>query len=152
MIKALTTLILCAVVAVSSASIACSGARAQGASPVITGNENTAVLHGNYIWKSSGFSVSGHAPFVEAGQMYFDGAGKHWGSSTINQEGISKYNVCPTFCGGTYNVNDRFEGTFLAPTYGDSCNLEVNVDGSTAYCVSTDANSTWIMEFSRRGD
>ena len=41
----------------------------------------------------------------------------------------------------------RFEGTLSAPRrYGDRCNLEVTVDGSTAYSVSTDMTSTWIMQ------
>jgi hypothetical protein len=80
--------------------------------------------------------------------MYFDGAGRHWGPSTMNVD-----RIYTTWCGGTYNINDRFEGTFTAaPQYGDTCNLEVTVDSSTAYCVSTDTTSTWIMEFSRRDD
>ena len=50
-------------------------------------------------------------------------------------------------------INDPFEGTVTAPPqYGDTCNLEVTVEGSTAYCVSTDTTSTWIIEFTRRGD
>jgi len=146
--------VLGALVVLSCALVGCGGADAQVAHPrAIGGNQNTSVLHGNYIWKSQGLSVSDHLPFVEAGQMYFDGAGHHWGSSTINIDGSANYRVCPTWCGGTYNINDRFEGTFAAaPQYGDTCNLEVTIDGSTAYCVSTDATSTWIMEFTRRGD
>ncbi len=118
----------------------------------LTGDQNTSVLHGHYIWKSQGFISHNHLPFVEAGQSYFDGQGHHWGSSTINVDGTPHYHHCSTWCGGTYNINDRFEGIFLAPKYGDTCHLEVTVDGSTAYCVSTDSTSTWIVEFTRRGD
>ena len=124
-----------------------------GSTRALVGNQNTSVLHGHYVWKSQGFTSPDHLPFVEAGQMYFDGAGRHWGSSTINVDGSPHYHICPIWCGGTYNVNDRFEGTFIAARrFRDSCNLEVTVDGSMAYCVSTDATSTWIMEFTRRGD
>ena len=145
---------LCALAVLSCALVSCRGAGAQIAHPtVLVGDQNTGVLHGKYIWKSEGFSVSDHLPFVEAGQTYFDGGGHLWGSSTMNVDGSANYHICATWCGGTYNINDRFEGTFTAaPQYGDTCNLEVTVDGSTAYCVSTDTTSTWIMEFTRRGD
>jgi hypothetical protein len=151
-----TILSLCTLAVLSCALVSCGGANAQIASAhsqVLVGDQNTSVLHGKYIWKSQGFSVSNHSPFVEAGQMYFDGAGHHWGSSTMNVDGSAHYHICATWCGGTYNINDRLEGTFTAaPQYGDTCNLETTVDGSTAYCVSTDPTSTWIMEFTRRGD
>ena len=145
---------LCALAVLSVALVSCGGADATVAHPtVVVGNQNTGVLHGQYIWKSQGFSVSDHLPFVEAGQMYFDGAGRHWGSSTINVDGSADYRACPSWCGGTYNINDRFEGTFTAaPQYGDTCNLEVTIDGSAAYCVSTNTTSTWMMEFIRMGD
>jgi hypothetical protein len=138
----------------SSALVSCGAADARIAHPaVLVGDQNTGVLHGKYIWKSQGFFVSDHQPFVEAGQTYFDGAGHFWGSSTINVDGSANYHICATWCGGTYNINDRFEGTVTAPPqYGDTCNLEVTVDGSTAYCVSTDTTSTWIIEYTRRGD
>ncbi len=144
---------ICSLAILSWSLASCGGAQAENVrASVQVGDQNTGVLHGEYIWKSQGFSVSGHVPFVEAGQMYFDGTGRHWGSSTMNVDGSANYHVCATWCGGTYNVNDRFEGTFLAPQYGDSCALEVKVDGSEALCVSTDTTSTWIMEFTRRGD
>jgi hypothetical protein len=151
-----TVLFLCVVVLLSML-LSCGGADAKVGHPrvplVPAGDQNTSVLHGEYIWKSQGVSASDHAPFVEVGQMYFDGTGRHWGSSTINVDGSASYRICVSWCGGTYNVNDRFEGTFTAaPQYGDTCNLEVAADGSRAYCVSTDTTSTWIMEFSRRGD
>jgi len=124
-----------------------------GTTRALGGNQNTSVLHGHYIWKSQGFTSPDHLPFVEAGQMYFDGGGRHWGSSTINVDGSAHYHICPSWCGGTYNVNDRFEGAFIAARrYGDTCSLEVTVDGSTAYCVSANPTSTWVMEFTRRGD
>jgi hypothetical protein len=149
-----TVLSLCALAVLSCALVSCGGASAQIAHPrALVGDQNTSVLHGQYIWKSQGFSVSNHMPFVEAGQMYFDGAGRHWGSSTMNMDGSASDHICATWCGGTYNVNDRFEGTFTAARqYGDTCNLEATIDGSTAYCVSTDTTSTWIMEFTKRGD
>jgi hypothetical protein len=145
---------LCALAVLMCVLVSCGGADAEIAHPrVLVGDQNTRLLHGKYIWKSQGFSVSDHLPFVEVGQMYFDGAGRHWGSSMMNVDGAATYRICATWCGGTYNINDRLEGTFTAaPQYGDTCNLEVTVDGSTAYCVSTDTTSTWIMEFTRRGD
>ena len=137
----------------SCALVSCGGADARVSRTVLVGDQNTGVLHGKYIWKSQGFSISDQLPFVEAGQTYFDGAGHFWGSSTINVDGSANYHICATWCGGTYNINDRFEGTLSAPRrYGDTCNLEVTFDGSTAYCVSTDPTSTWIMEFTRRSD
>ncbi len=138
----------------SCALVSCGGANAQISRPrVLVGDQNTSVLRGKYIWKSQGFSARDHLPFVEAGQMYFDGTGHHWGSSTLNIDGSANYHICAEWCGGTYNINDRFEGNFTAARrYGDTCNLEVTIDGSTAYCVSTDSTSTWIMEFTRRGD
>jgi|SRR5437868_194846 len=149
-----TIILICIVMVGSGLFVACGGVHGQIAHPnVLAGNQNTSVLHGKYIWKSQGFTASDHVPFVEVGQMYFDGAGRHWGSSTINVDGTATYHICATWCGGTYNVNDRFEGTFAAaPQYGDTCNLQVTIDGSIAYCVSTDTTSTWIMEFTRRGD
>ena len=77
---------LCALAVLLCALVSCGGADAEIAHPrVLVGDQNTGVLHGKYIWKSQGFSVSDHLPFVEAGQMYFDGAGHQWGSSTMNQ-------------------------------------------------------------------
>ena len=150
-----TTIIpLCIIAVLSWAFVSCGGAHAQIAhTNVVTGDQNTSVLHGKYIWKSQGFTAPDHLPFVEVGQMYFDGAGHHWGSSTMNVDGSANYHICTTWCGGTYDINDRFEGPFTAaPQYGDTCNLQVTIDGSTAYCGSTDTSSTWIMEFTRRGD
>ena len=62
---------LCALAVLSFALVSCGGADAQIAHPrVLVGGQNTGVLHGNYIWKSHGFNVSDHLPFVEAGQMF----------------------------------------------------------------------------------
>jgi len=77
----------------SCALVACGAADTTIVEPkapmVQAGDQNTSVLQGPlYLGKSQGFSASDHAPFVEAGQMYFDGAGRHWGSSTINVDGF----------------------------------------------------------------
>jgi hypothetical protein len=46
-------------------------------SSVLVGDQNTRILRREYIWKSRAVTVSDHLPSVEAGQMYFDGAGHH---------------------------------------------------------------------------
>lgn len=86
---------LCTLAVLSCALVSCGGADAEIAHPrVLVGDQNTGVLHGKYIWKSQGFSVSDHLPFVEAGQVYFDGAGHQWGSSTMNVDGAATYRIC----------------------------------------------------------
>ena len=62
-----TVLSLCALAVLWGALVFCGGASAQIAHPrALLGDQNTSVLHGQYIWKSQGFSVSNHVPFVEA--------------------------------------------------------------------------------------
>ena len=64
---------LCALAVLSVALVSCGGADATVAHPtVVVGNQNTGVLHGQYIWKSQGFSVSDHLPFVDADGGRFD--------------------------------------------------------------------------------
>src|SRR6185369_10708980 len=67
----------------------------------LTGDQNTSVLHGHYIWKSQGFITHDHLPFVEAGQW----PRAPLGIIRINVDGTPHYHHCSTWCGGTYNIN-----------------------------------------------
>ena len=102
------------------------------------------MLSGRYLFRSQGW-VQNHYAFFEAGIVTFQPEGRYLVESTYNSNGMVKH----VSVEGTYVLHGDI-GT--SESLGDSAVFYVSKDRTLIYAVSTNQDSTWLVEAHKSED